>query len=422
MPFPRRRKKLLLTIALAALALGGIAWVFVQPASPRQLADRIQVEVQEIRGLPFKHPVPIKAVTREEWREYILGEMRRVPEVEHYWAAMRMLGIYKGPDLGSREQVITDLLGFPGGAYDARQGMFLLGAEFKGDQREVVFAHELQHGLQDQHFDLQRYMLDFMQRPDVSSDAVLARASVIEGEAAFVDAQYQAKHAQGAIPTRDRLAAVMDDGGLWDPARQKQTTGRIPPFMIELTMCRYIDGAAFIRAVQQRGWPEVAKVYREYPPVSTEQILHPEKWLAREEPARIAWPPFDAEPLFAEWQFVLEDTLGERQWQVVFRAQGLASLGPDAAAGWNGDRFAVFKRRNSDAMLMLIHTSWDTPEDAQQFADAYGRLLEAKYSAGTRAASVQTVGNAVRIVEGAPEESIAAFMAFNARAEVSAAR
>jgi hypothetical protein len=442
MTSPWRGKKLLAPLAAGALALGGIAYAILRPPGPRQLADRIQIEVAEIRGLEFKHPVQIKVVSREEWREFILGEQRRQPEVEHFWAAMRMLGIYKGPDLGPQEQVIVDMLGFPSAAYDARAGAFLLGAEFEGDHRKVIFAHELQHGLQDQHFDLRRYMLDFMQRPDAISDEVLARATVIEGEAAFVDAQFQAKHAPATLPTRDRMAAVLEDEGLWDPARWEETlenpdldpqtrarlqgmieaTKRVPPFMFELTLCRYVDGAAFIGEVQKRGWSEVAKLYGEYPPVSTEQILHPEKWFAREEPARIAWPPFDAEPLFADWQLLMEDTLGERQWQVVFRAQGLSSLGPAAAAGWNGDRYAVFRNKNSDAMLMLIHTSWDTPEDATGFADAYGRLLQAKYSAGTYSARVQTAGNSVRIVEGAPAQSIDAFMAFNARAEVSAAR
>jgi hypothetical protein len=442
MPFPRHRKNLFLAIALIALALGGIAWAILKPPSPRQLADRIQVEVAEIRGLEFKHPVPINVVSREEWREYILGEMRQQPEVEHFWAAMRMLGIYKGPDLGPRENVVADMLGVPGAAYDARAGAFLLGTEFEGDHRKVIFAHELQHGLQDQHFDLQRYMLDFMQRLDASSDEVLARATVIEGEAAFVDAQFQAQHAPTALTTRDRLAAVIEDEGLWDPARWKQTlekpeldeqtrarlrgmieaSRRIPPFMIELTLCRYIDGMAFIREVQKRGWSEVAKLYGEYPPVSTEQILHPEKWFAREEPARIAWPPFDADPLFADWQLLLEDKLGERQWQVVFRAQGLSSLGPSAAAGWNGDRYAVFRHKKSGSMLMLVFTSWDSPEDASEFADAYGRLLEKKYTEGTYTALVQRVENTVRIVEGAPEQSVDGFMAFNARAKLSGGR
>ena len=413
MPFPRHRKNLFLAIALIALALGGIAWAILKPPSPRQLADRIQVEVAEIRGLEFKHPVPIKAVSREEWLERILREMRRAPEVEHYWAAMRMLGVYKGPDLGPRESVVIDMLGFPGAAYDARAGAFLLGAEFKGDHRKVIFAHELQHGLQDQHFDLQRYILDFIQSPDASSDEMLARASVIEGEAAFVDAQFQAKHAPTTLTTRDRMAAAIEDEGLWDPAHWEKklespeldeqararlrgmidASSRIPPFMIELTLCRYIDGMAFIREVKKRGWTEVEKLYGEYPPISTERFLHPEKWFAREEPARIAWPPFDADPLFADWQLLLEDKLGERQWQVVFRAQGLSSFGPSAAAGWNGDRYAVFRHKNSGSMLMLMFTSWDTPEDASEFADAYGRLLEKKYTEGTYTALVQRVEN-----------------------------
>src|SRR5688572_12300061 len=106
MPFPRRRKKLFLTIAVVALVLGGIAYAILSPPSPRQLADRIQGDVAEIRGLEFKHPVPVKVVSREEWREFVVGELHKAREVEHYWAVVRMLGMYSGPDLEPLKKVL----------------------------------------------------------------------------------------------------------------------------------------------------------------------------------------------------------------------------------------------------------------------------------------------------------------------------
>jgi len=439
MPLPRPGKKLLLALGVAVVALGGIAYWILRPAIPQQLADRIQPEVEEIRGLEFKHPVPVKLVNAEEWREFVLQELRKLPRVEHYWAAMRMLGVYSGPDLGAMEAVYAGMLAVPGAAYDARNGAFLLGSTFKGEQRKVVFAHELNHALQDQHFDMQRYLLDFMVDPHTTSDKMLARESVVEGEAAFVDALYQAKHATDAMPTRQEVANILSEEGNWDPANWEQmlanpaldeptrarvsglveASRRFPPYMLEMTLCRYIDGYRFISEVQRHGWAEVAKLYGEYPPISTEQILHPEKWFAREEPVQISWPAFADDPLFADWQLLLEDTVGERVWQTVFRMQGLAALGPSAAAGWNGDRYVVFRHRTTESMLMLVHTAWDTPEDAQEFARAYQQLLEAKYPADARTAQMSVEGSTVRIVEGGSAESLAAFNAFNERALIS---
>ena len=152
----RGKTGVLLALAIAAMALGAIVYAIQKPPTPRQLADRIQLEVEEIRGIQFKRPVPVKLVTPAEWREYVEGEMRKAPDIEHYWAAMRMLGVYRGPDLAPPKEVVAGMLGVPGGAYDARSGTFLLGTGIEGEQRKVVFAHELNHGMQDQHFDLQK--------------------------------------------------------------------------------------------------------------------------------------------------------------------------------------------------------------------------------------------------------------------------
>ncbi|HEV7609505.1 MAG TPA: hypothetical protein VGO61_19370 [Steroidobacteraceae bacterium] len=417
-------------VALAFTAAGILAF---WPSALQRQASGIQDAVAAIRGLDFKYPIKAKRLSRGESRAYIVGEAAKSPKIADYWSVMRTLGLYRGPDLEPPEKILGDLTGFAAGAYDAYTDTFFLFTDLDQQEQNGLFAHELAHGLQDQHFDLQRYLLDKARQVGANQDEVLARQAVVEGEASYIAAIYQNQLANNSPPTREQLAAIVAAQIKWNPdqwgralqnpavtpkMRERllqaiETRKRLPPFMFEVFFGAYIDGMAFIHAVQARGWTEVGKLYREYPPVSMEQILHPEKWFAREAPLRIAWPKFATEPLFADWVLLQENVLGERNWQVIFRQQGLESEAPSAAAGWNGDRYAVFKHRHENKFLMLMYTSWDTAADAAEFDAAYRRLLEAKYRAAAAPSRVFAQGRDVLIVEGATEESADAFMGFN---------
>jgi hypothetical protein len=422
------------------MVLAAAAFFVFGPVSIQRQADRIQHEVVAIRGLPFLRPVPVEVVSRQQMREHMARESRRAPRIDHFWDVVRMLGLYRGPDLGPPEDLGSTTVDFVGGMYDARADAFYMAEGLDDSYQAVGIAHELTHALQDQHFDMVSYLLDRMRDPDANGDEVYARQAVVEGEAAYVDSIYQVGLAGNTRPSRQQIRARIVEQGEWNPEnwqRLLQNPGlsagermavqgaidarkRMPPFLFEFMAAAKIDGMKFIEAVQQRGWPEVAKLYGEYPPVSTEQILHPEKWFAREAPASIRWPSFDTDPLFSDWRLLQENVMGERGWQFVFREHGIRTEAIAAAAGWNGDRLAVFKDKNRNAFLMLLCTSWDTPADAAEFAEAYARLLAAKYPEGAMPTRVQLRGSEVQIVEGGPAESLDAFMAFNATAVIGA--
>ena len=156
--------------------------------------------------------------------------------------------------------------------------------------------------------------------------------------------------------------------------------GEIPSFIMDSMMGVYLKGMSFVFAVHEQGWPAVEKLYTEYPPQSTEHILHPEKWLAREAPKTFEWPKFEKTAALRDWELLDDDVLGEFQWRIIFKEQGLASEAESAAAGWGGDRYAVFKRKDSDATLLLLRTSWDSETEATEFAAAYRRALVTKYA------------------------------------------
>jgi hypothetical protein len=428
----------LLPAAAMAAVIAGLALVF-WPSALEQQARRIQAEVAEIRGRPFKSSVDVVRPSQQEWRAFIDDEMGKAPKVERYWDVARMVGVYRGPDRDAPEKIFAELVGFAAGAYDAYTHRFLLIADLPEIEQGVLFAHELYHGFQDQHFDLKTYLLDVALEPGANADLVQARRAVVEGEATYVDTIYQGRLAGIGRPTREQVAALIAVQGDWSPERWEgaladpsldarvraqlqqaiETRKRLPGFLFEALMSAYIDGPAFIHAIRARGWSEVEKLYGEYPPRSTEQVLHPEKWFAREEPIGISWPAFDRDPLFSDWKLLDQNVIGERAWQVVFREQELREQARSAAAGWNGDRYAVFVDEKTSAFLMLMYTSWDTPVDAEEFAAAYRRLLQTKHRDAPMPTRVELRGNEVLIVEGATAASLDAFIEFNRRATVA---
>jgi hypothetical protein len=158
--------------------------------------------------------------------------------------------------------------------------------------------------------------------------------------------------------------------------------------------------------VQEHGWPTVERLFTEYPPQSTEQILHPEKWLAREAPITFEWPKFDKVAALRDWELLDDDVIGEFQWRIIFKEQGLTAQAESASAGWGGDRYAVFKRKDSDAMLLLLRTRWDSEQEAKEFADAYRKAQANKYAKDPVPTRLLQKGADVFVVEGGDEAKI----------------
>jgi hypothetical protein len=144
----------------------------------------------------------------------------------------------------------------------------------------------------------------------------------------------------------------------------------MPPILRETLVYPYTTGLLYVQQAQAAGgWEAVNDLLRKMP-VSTEQILHPEKYAADEAPVAVTLPADLATRLGTGWTVPLQDTFGELQLKI-WLADG-ASIGQeatDAAAGWGGDRLAVMQGPN-DTWAVVMHTVWDTEADAVEFETA----------------------------------------------------
>lgn len=405
------------------------------PVDPKALATTISGEVAQIRGLPFKHPVGVEMQSTERFGKYVTEKIdEEVPPAiqRHYGQIVRTLGLYRGPPIDDFPAMMKTMLVSQAGAYydPEKKSFYVLMTRMPEMMQGAMYSHELYHALQDQYFGLAPYLQMDETHRSLDSDQQLARQAVVEGEATYMMTLWIMQKMMKTPPPREMLGSAIEAqanlsvdqlrGMLQQPALATtmgedfqdaiRSTDKIPPFLLEEMMSAYLKGMSFVFAVQGKGWPTVEKLYKEYPPQSTEQILHPEKWLAREKAVKFQWPDFTKVESLRNWELLDSDVLGEFRWRTVLKEHGLNAEAESIAAGWGGDRYAVFKRKDSDAMLLLLRTSWDSEGDAKEFVAAYRRVLGVKYANNRTPTRVVQDGVEVFVVEGGNESDLDALV------------
>jgi hypothetical protein len=337
----------------------------------------IEADVVSIRGLTPKREVQPKTLTEPQLRERIERTFSEdnPDEIIHareiLYAGLGMLE--RGASL--KDLNIELLTSQVAGFYDPdTEELYVIERSGGlGVAERVTFAHEFTHALQDQHFDLNAFALDQIGQGDRN----LGGLSLIEGDATSVMSAW----AQAHFTPAEALELLRKS---LDPV-QAAVLARMPPILREPLTFPYESGLRFVLGLQARGgWPAVDDAFAR-PPTTTEQVLHPEKYAAREAAVALDLTDDLATRMGTGWAVPYEDTLGEFEIQVWLR-NALRRVQPanQAAAGWGGDRFAVLEGP-AGSWAIVMQTAWETTGDATEFESA---ATEALAAAGARSARV----------------------------------
>jgi hypothetical protein len=340
------------------------------PAHVERDMIQIEWEVERFRGLDATAGITRTLMTRDELAEYLVEEFDAEYPPEEVEADVRVLAAFDfvPVDFDLRRALLdlytTQVLGL----YDDERDTFFVVTDDEFDLMDrLTFAHEYVHGLQDQHFRLDTFIDDEV----MNDDEVLARLALVEGDATLAMSEYLMRHVSEL--TSDDLAALEGE----EIAGSDEALAAAPPILRETMIFPYEAGLEFVAVIQVEGWDAVDAAYLA-PPVSTEQILHPEKYLAGDEPELVSLPPLTG-TLGSGWTLVDADALGEFQTQLYLAGFVDDETAAAAAEGWDGDRYAVYARGDEDVLLFV--TAWDSEEDVQEFVAAYQLYAEAKYRA-----------------------------------------
>ncbi|MEM8863242.1 MAG: hypothetical protein AAGD96_33445, partial [Chloroflexota bacterium] len=228
-------------------------------------------------------------------------------------------------------------------------------------EAQLTHAHEYMHALQDQYFTLAN-----IQNGSLDSDATLALRALAEGEASLVEFVYE----RSGYLTGEQNADS-------DPVFTVPESIPAPNVLVSQLSFPYVRGLEFLSGFYaENGFEGVTEVWQR-PPISTEQILHPDRYLAGDDPIGVMLPDDQIMTALGDgWVQIADDVFGE-----FYLIEYLGSVLEEdvvrpATTGWGGDRYAVFYNPTLEDRVMVMKTVWDSPADLEQFVEAYFQYAE----------------------------------------------
>ncbi|MEZ4461900.1 MAG: hypothetical protein R3E66_19695 [bacterium] len=367
-----------------------------------QTADAIATRVSEIRGLPLTKEIKKGIKRREELRGVLIEKLAEEvsdAQIEAEGLVYKRLGLIP-QDLDYKKVLLDVLSEQIAGFYDQKTKELYVMQGIPMDFQKPAMAHELFHAVQDQHFDILSLQEPF--NSTENGDFALARSALLEGDATVVMLDYSLYEA-GSLPQGDAtsvidipfIAGTLKTMSFDDMAAMEQMMGtanapadmqagaaalaQAPAVFKELLMFPYFAGLRFVVASRiGRTWKDVDAIYAN-PPVSTEQILHPEKYFAGDQPEFLT---FDVSSALSGYEKVYDTVMGEFQIRLWLKLTFDKGLYDDAAAGWDGDRLVAY--RKGDHVVVAVVTAWDSVEDAKEFDNAIAVAVAHRYPQATR--------------------------------------
>lgn len=337
--------------------------------------DLVVSQVPPIRQLEPERDVPYELITREQFQadvRELLAEETDPEQLATEERLLKRLGLL--PPEFDLAAALEELYGSQVAAfYRPDTGRFYVierDAPFGAIDR-VTVAHEYTHALQDQHYDLEGTRI----KDPAEGDAALAQLAVVEGDATAVMFDW----ALGNLSFEEFFELSSQSLSPTD----QQILEDLPPILRRQLEFPYLGGLTFVD--QLRGdddWTAVNDALTE-PPESTEQILHPDKYLTDELPIELELPDV-SDALGDGWSSAYQQTMGELLVQIwaaggeepPVSIPGLPLPPPHAevAAGWGGDRLAMYEGPN-DGWAIVWSTAWDTEADAREFEVRANELM-----------------------------------------------
>ncbi|RMD85299.1 MAG: hypothetical protein D6808_05510 [Candidatus Dadabacteria bacterium] len=330
-------------------------------------------EASLIRGLKALKDVPCLSHSKAEIKKAILQSIKeKIPDskLKAEESLYKILGLLP-EDFNYKKGIVDLYLSQLGGYYDPKRDFFVMADWIPAQLQITVAIHELTHALQDQHFNLDA-ITDNVGR---STDELLARTALIEGDATAVMLDYSRllSNMPKLSEENDVSSFIFSSTAAVEFLSQNSN---VPQSMKAFLIFPYTTGLKFVHFLLKRGgYKEVNKAYKRLPG-STEEILHPEKYLAKKRDYIIPTLPDS----FSNLPMRYKDTIGEFGVSVLCSQHLKGSKMCLAAAnGWGGDRVGLYYANGGKAAAVLWKTSWDSKNDAEEFFLMMKDLLSKRY-------------------------------------------
>jgi hypothetical protein len=386
------------------------------PATPPPPAAAAQVEqiaqqLEAVRGLRRGSPVPLQFMDQAGLTQYARQSYERDHPPAERDANQKLLvtfGLVR-PDENLFQIGQSIAVNQPLALYSVDdRTLYVTGAATASLPPAVQFsvAHELTRVLEDRAYDLRR----LQPKQAGNNDRAAALQAFLEGDASLT----QRLWAQQNMP--DQTLANL-------PQPDAQPIDQAPPIIHADALFARVAGVRFVEQLYYRSgsFADVDAAFKA-PPLSTAQILHPEKFGAQQRPVAVALADLSA-ALGAGWRQIDTNVMGEFDLFNLVAQDGDGTLASTSVSGWAGDRWALLERNGQQAVV--LRTAWDSAQSAQAFFTAYATGLKIRFGAARTEADsptrlAQTAPNAATELRVGGQEVLAVLAFDRATAEAIA--
>jgi hypothetical protein len=347
------------------------------PAEVVNQMDTIQAQVVDLRDLPALESVDRYLLTAQQLRERVINDFLEdysPEEAKDDALVLNAFGLLDSQfDLYDlyielySEQIV--------GYYDSdtKEMYVIQGTGFSGPER-LTYAHEYVHALQDQHYNIEeglRFEEDYC---ETNTEYCAAVQALLEGDASLLEMQWLFDHA-----TTQDIQEIQE----FYTSYESPVFEAAPSFLREDFIFPYFYGQTFVETIHEAGgWAAVDQVYAN-PPLSTEQILHPERY-PDVVPVPVELP--DIRPVLdSNWRELDRNVLGEWYTYLLLaeplneEAKLEQELSQQAADGWAGDSYVVYHLDEADQTVLILQTVWKNEDEASQFSQAFLDYASARF-------------------------------------------
>lgn len=339
-------------------------------------------------AFPIKGPVKRKLTSRDAVEAYIikhLSEDEDTQRLQRSEQVLKKFGLLPR-EFDLRKFLVALLREQVAGYYDPKTKTVNLLDWVDVEQQKPVLAHELTHALQDQSFDLEKWLkagstdlADSKKGPtpaDIENDEIsAARQAVVEGQAMAVLFDYILAPRGQTLLEAPQLFEAMKQGMLTG-SPESPLFRDAPIYLREALTFPYRYGVDFVVELLRQGGKEKAFAGAFVnPPHSTRQIMEPKTYLSGERIPPMDLPDF--KEIFKDYQRFDIGAVGEFDVSILIAQYAGADKSHHLYPHWRGGYYYAGRPNgHPEVALGLLYVSrWSNEEKAAEFAAIYAKAL-----------------------------------------------
>lgn len=423
----RRQSVLLAILFLASVVLPGLAQqTEPQPAAPSQslgdvarklrkdtttevrmtdsdtkklfdLVDEVIAFAAKDTGMPNHTVVKRQMVSKADVEKFASGRLAREEYAQRLAQgelSMKKLG-FLPREFNLREYLVKATGQNVAGYYDEETKTISLLNWVPLDRQQPILAHELTHALQDQNYDLKKWMKNGGKPPakenSGNDDGASARKAAIEGQAMVVYVDYALAPLGHNLQDSPGLIYQMEEPAV-RAAEDSQMLHDAPMILREAGTFAYNEGLIFEGELLHKGGKEMAfaGVFAR-PPRNSHEVLQPQTYMDGEKLQPVQIP--DMHSLLGN-QYDVYDSggIGELDVRALLKQYGERKIARDLSSAWQGGAYVTYRRADKagasktpatpDVALLYV-SRWKSPQAAERFAHFYAGAVVKRYRSAT---------------------------------------